>query len=52
LVLATENTVSRYDCNRSWRNSGMRHRFDWWTGCMIEPKPGKWIPADRYREIP
>lgn len=52
VALVCENTVGRFDCSRTWRDSGMRHRFDWWAGCMIEPQSNKWIPADNYREVP
>ena len=27
---------------------GVNHRFDVWTGCMIEIKTGQWIPLDSY----
>lgn len=51
LALSCENTFSRFECHQLWRDSGMRHRFDWWAGCMVEPRPGKWIPAKNYREV-
>lgn len=51
LVIAVYVTNS-IGCDRGWRESGMRSRYTVMTGCQIEHSPGKWIPADNYREMP
>ncbi len=31
--------------------SGMRHDWSFFQGCMIEPKPGQWVPMKNYRVL-
>lgn len=38
-------------CDEQWRSSGMKSDYGVMKGCTIEVTPGKWIPADRYREV-
>jgi hypothetical protein len=52
IPITCNNTIDRFNCTRQWSASGMRHRFDWWGGCLIETSPGRWIPARNYREVP
>jgi len=37
------------NCNAATASIGFPHRFDFWAGCMIEPKPGQWIPLENWR---
>lgn len=39
-------------CGARWGESGMRTSWGPLKGCTVEVKPGRWIPADRYRETP
>ena len=43
--------LDRSYCESNWRTSGMRTEYRRGV-CMLEVKPGKWIPEERYREIP
>jgi hypothetical protein len=44
-------TISRPTCYAQWEDSGMNVDWGFWSDCRVEVEPGKWIPADRYREI-
>jgi len=38
-------------CAGMAREMGMPHQWKFWTGCMIEPEPGKWVPLDKWRYV-
>lgn len=40
-----------YECRRKAAIMEMNQTFSFWEGCMIEYKPGKWIPYDKYRVV-
>lgn len=40
-----------YVCNSAWKLSGMKSEYSVVNGCMLEVTPGKWIPADTYRNV-
>jgi hypothetical protein len=44
--------VHSVKCETRWADSGMESKFSAFTGCRIQIEPGKWIPDDRYRELP
>jgi hypothetical protein len=50
-ILVASYGISKASCEASWRESGMRTKYGWPEGCLVEAKPGKWIPEERYREI-
>ena len=41
-----------FTCDSRWSESQMNSKFTFMNGCMLEVSPGKWIPENRYREIP
>lgn len=43
---------ARISCGEQWKESGMRSRYGLWTGCMVEARPGQWLPAENLREFP
>jgi hypothetical protein len=45
-------SIAQYPCKKRWEESGMAAKFSWGAGCQLEVSKGKWIPEDRYREIP
>jgi len=47
-ILAVAGAVK---CSWRWGDSGMSHRFRPISGCQLETRPGRWIPADRFREL-
>lgn len=47
-LVGTGMWIERACCQDVWRDSGMRSRF--MHECMVETKPGHWIPAKNYRE--
>ena len=40
-----------YTCERQAKAMGMRHDWGFFQGCMIEPKPGQWVPLKNYRVL-
>ena len=42
--------VSAAACSSQWEGA-FPSEFRFFGGCMIEVAPGKWIPADNYREV-
>ena len=38
-------------CSAAWDASGMKHRYDYMAGCLVETSPGRWIPANSYRQV-
>jgi hypothetical protein len=48
-VLALVVFAHSYACERQATFMGMRHNWNFFHGCMIEPKPGQWIPIGNYR---
>lgn len=37
-------------CDQQWQNSGMRSEYNLFSGCMLENRPGVWIPSQNYRD--
>jgi hypothetical protein len=48
-VLAIAFFGPSYTCERQAKIMGMRHNWNFFHGCMIEPKPGQWVPIGNYR---
>jgi hypothetical protein len=40
--------VGYQSCNKGFEDSSMNHRFNFWSGCMVEAQPNQWIPSDNY----
>lgn len=40
-----------YACKTQANLMGMRHNWSFFQGCMIEPKPGQWVPLNNYRVL-
>lgn len=38
-------------CEQTAAKMGMKHDWIWGQGCMIEPKPGQWVPLKNYRAL-
>ena len=39
----------KYSCYEQTKRIGYNHNWGLFSGCMIEKKPGQWIPLDVYR---
>ena len=39
----------KYSCYEQTRRIGYNHDWGLFSGCLIEKKPGQWIPLDVYR---
>ena len=39
-------------CKYRWAESGMASSWSLFQGCLVQTKDGRWIPDDRYRELP
>lgn len=50
-MLAILLALSAWDCHARWADSGFQSRFQVPGGCQIKMKDGRWIPAERYREL-
>ncbi len=40
-----------YTCERQAKLMNMRHDWSIFQGCMIEPRPGQWVPLKNYRVL-
>lgn len=40
-----------YTCEKQAKMMNMRHDWSLFQGCMIEPKPGQWVPLKNYRVL-
>ena len=38
-------------CTARWAQSGMPHRWEFFSGCMVQRKDGTWVPASTIREL-
>lgn len=50
-ILAAALIGSSYTCERQAKLMNMRHDWSIFQGCMIEPKPGQWVPLKNYRVL-
>ena len=41
--------VKKTQCEDGWASSGMKAEWSIITGCSLEIKPGRWIPAENYQ---
>lgn len=44
-------SLNRIGCRDTANGMGINHKYLWTTGCLVEPKPGQWIPLDSYKFI-
>lgn len=38
-------------CNGAWADSGMKSRYQFGAGCLVQRKDGTWVPAGAIREL-
>ena len=38
-------------CESRWARAGFQARYGITTGCLVETKPGLWIPEKNYRQL-
>lgn len=50
MVVGATYGCNAWRCSSRWDGSGMKTSWGPMKGCQLEAKPGKWVPADRYRE--
>lgn len=50
-ILIAASVGSAYTCERQAKMMNMRHDWGLFQGCMIEPKPGQWVPMKNYRVL-
>ena len=51
MVFATFFVTSGYGCESQAKKMGVNHDWGFFQGCMIEPKPGQWVPLKNYRVL-
>ena len=51
MTFVGQNIVGPPICNHAAAEIGFSHRWDIWSGCMIEVQEGQWIPLDNYRWV-
>ena len=51
LMLAASFWSSSFKCERQWSRSGIESNWALWQGCVVKLPDGRWLPADRVREI-
>jgi hypothetical protein len=51
LLLAGVYAIDSYNCKQKWEKSGFRSTYYLISGCLIETRPGQWIPEKNYREL-
>jgi prepilin-type N-terminal cleavage/methylation domain-containing protein len=50
-ILIASLVWQAYTCERQAKLMNMRHDWGVVQGCMIEPKPGQWVPMKNYRVL-
>lgn len=44
--------ISAHQCRVRWEGSGLQSRYEFLGGgCLVQTAAGRWIPADRVREV-
>lgn len=50
-ILAIAGAISAFQCGAQWSGSGMTSKWGIGSGCRVQVPDGRWLPADRVREI-
>ena len=50
-IVASIFIVPPFRCGQTAKLMGMPGNFVWGVGCMIEVKPGQWVPLSAYRAL-
>lgn len=51
LLAGIAYVTGNWKCDNRWGESGMAHKYTYTAGCMVEHKPGSWIPEAHYRAV-
>lgn len=51
ISMALAAAVSAYQCTEKWSESGLESKWRVGAGCRVKMPDGRWIPAERVREI-
>ena len=51
ILMAIGHVWGKVQCYSRWSDSGMTVDHAVFSGCRLEVEEGKWIPADRFREV-
>lgn len=43
--------LAEVECTGSWEESGLHYKFKAFGGCLVETKPGIWIPSKSLRDL-
>lgn len=51
LIVALSLWRNAEECGQQWEHSGLKSRWGWPEGCMVQRKDGTWIPAKAIRDL-
>ena len=51
LPLGITYGVGSFSCSTQWARSGMASDYGLVQGCLVQVKPGQWVPQERVRAI-
>lgn len=51
VLLIAALAAPAFTCEKQAKLMNMRHDWSLFQGCMIEPKPGQWVPLKNYRVL-
>lgn len=51
VVVAIMLVLSSMKCDNQWKLSGLRSDWAPIQGCLVEVRPGIWVPDERVREM-
>ena len=50
-LLVGLNVFKSYQCDATWKRSGLKSEWTFLQGCLVELPDGRWMPSERLREI-
>lgn len=50
-ILSLPFLADWWKCSSRWSTSGVQSSYGPIQGCLVEVKPGRWVPDDRVREV-
>lgn len=48
VAVGADYITNRISCETKTAQIGFDHRYTFWGGCLIEVRPGQWIPLESY----
>ena len=51
IIGAIAFAVNSWQCSSQWADSGLQSSFKLGSGCRVKLPDGRWLPADRVREV-